>query len=47
MRRAADLALRELSGRSFGEQEPWATESDVVRMAASWEAHWSRQTVER
>ena len=47
VRRAADLVLREMSGKSFGEQEPWTTESDVTRMAAAWEDHWSRTSPER
>lgn len=47
VRRAADLVLREMSGRTFGEQEPWTTDSDVARMAAAWEDFWSRQTASR
>lgn len=43
VRRAADLVLREMSGQSFGEQEPWSSASDVARMAAAWEDYWGRQ----
>ena len=37
VRRAADLALRDLMGRSVGDQDPWTTPGDVTRMAEAWE----------
>ena len=41
VRRACDLALRDLLGRNVGEQEPWTTAGDVERMAAEWERVWA------
>lgn len=40
IRRAADLALRELLARNVGDQDPWTTPGDVRRMADQWEAIW-------
>jgi HEAT repeat protein len=40
IRRAADLALRELLGRNVGDQDPWTTAGDVKRLADLWEGIW-------
>ena len=44
VRRACDLALRELTGRSVGEQEPWTTTAAAARMAAAWKRVWGEMT---
>ena len=40
IRRAADLALRELLGKNVGDQDPWTTPGEVKRMADQWQAIW-------
>jgi HEAT repeat protein len=41
IRRAADIALRDLLGKKIGEQEPWTTPGEVTRMADAWEKLWA------
>ena len=41
VRRASDLALREILGRSVGDQEPWTTAGEAARLAQAWEREWA------
>jgi HEAT repeat protein len=41
IRRAADVALRDLLGKKVGDQDPWTTPGDVSRMADAWEKIWA------
>jgi HEAT repeat protein len=41
IRRAADIALRDLLGKKVGDQDPWTTPGDVSRMADAWEKIWA------
>jgi hypothetical protein len=41
LRRAADLALREIFGRSVGDQDAASSSADVERMALAWEKAWA------
>jgi hypothetical protein len=41
IRRAADLALRDLLGKKVGDQDPWTTPGEVSRMAEEWEKTWA------
>ncbi len=36
VRRACDLALRDLTGRNVGDQEPWTSDREARRMASAW-----------
>jgi len=41
VRRAADLALRDLFGKKVGEEEPWTTAGETTRIADAWAKIWS------
>ena len=41
VRRACDLALRDMLGRNVGDQESYTTSGDVSRMAGAWEKIWA------
>ena len=41
VRRACDLALRDMLGRNVGDQESYTTSGDVERMASAWEKIWA------
>lgn len=41
VRRAADLALRDLLGTKVGEEDPWTTAGEVDRIADAWEKLWA------
>ncbi|MCE9634409.1 MAG: HEAT repeat domain-containing protein [Planctomycetes bacterium] len=44
VRRASDLALREIVQRSFGDMEAFTTPSEAARIAAGWEDWWAAET---
>ncbi len=41
IRRAADLALREILGQKVGDQDPWTPAGEVRKMAEAWEGIWA------
>jgi HEAT repeat protein len=41
VRRAADLALRDMLGKKVGDQEPWTTPGDVAKIADGWARVWA------
>jgi hypothetical protein len=41
VRRAADLALRDLLATKVGEEDPWTTPGEVDRIADAWEKLWA------
>ncbi len=41
VRRAADLALRDLLGTKVGDEDPWTTAGEVDRIADAWEKLWA------
>lgn len=44
IRRACDLALRQILGESVGWQEPWTTRSEAADMRRAWERVWAGRT---
>lgn len=46
VRRACDLALRDVAQRSFGELEQYTSASEAARIASAWEDWWASQSRE-
>ncbi len=43
LRRAANLELERISGRAFGDLDPWTPESKAASVAASWGEWWEKE----
>jgi HEAT repeat protein len=41
VRRACDLALRDLLGKKVGDEDPWTTPGEVARIADAWAKVWA------
>jgi HEAT repeat protein len=41
VRRAANLALRDILGKKVGDEDPWTTPGDVARIADGWAKIWA------
>jgi hypothetical protein len=44
VRRAADLALRDILGKKVGDEDPWTTPGEVARIADAWARIWAEAT---
>jgi HEAT repeat protein len=44
VRRAADLALRDLLGKKVGDVDPWTTAGETARIADAWAKVWAEAT---
>jgi HEAT repeat protein len=43
LRRAANLELRRLTGRDFGDVDPWTPEDRASELAAAWAGWWDKE----